>query len=123
MAEINNNIPKFGFNNIEKIDLHNKNNIDVDAKKIENKDAEQIGIVPDTGVLGRSQVKTVTDVSKSVDEAVALAKKHPALLTSSEGIFNHFYQQYLESGMDESDAYMKALMAEEEFLAVGRQAH
>lgn len=118
MAEINNNIPNFS-KGIEKVDVKKGKEIPVEPAMVEEK-AEQ-AYVADTGVSGRSQIRNLkgADVTRSVDEAVMLATKNPALLSGSESIFNIIYNDLLESGMEESDAYMKALMAEEEFLAIG----
>ena len=118
MAEINNNIPKFS-KNIEKVDVKKSKDIQIEPAVIEDK--AETTYVADTGVLGRSQVRNAkgADISRSVDEAVMIATKNPALLTGSETIFDTIYNDLIESGMNESDAYMKALMAEEEFLALG----
>lgn len=118
MAEINNNIPKFS-KNIEKVDVKKGKDIQIEPAVIEDK--AETTYVADTGVLGRSQVRNAkgADISRSVDEAVMIATKNPALLTGSETIFDTIYNDLIESGMNESDAYMKALMAEEEFLALG----
>ncbi len=118
MAEINNNIPKFG-RNIERIENFNKESIIPETSTGEkNKPMEYI---PDTGVLGRSQVKSTKggNIQKSVDEAVLLASKNPALMCGCESVFDCIYKDLLAQGMKESDAYMKALLAEEEFLQVG----
>ena len=118
MAEINNNIPNFS-KNIEKVDVKKGKEIQIEPAVIDEK--AETTYVADTGVLGRSQVRNAkgADIARSVDEAVMIATKNPALLTGSETIFNTIYNDLIESGMNESDAYMKALMAEEEFLALG----
>ena len=118
MAEINNNIPNFS-KNIEKVDVKKGKEIQIEPTVIDEK--AETTYVADTGVLGRSQVRNAkgADIARSVDEAVMIATKNPALLTGSETIFNTIYNDLIESGMNESDAYMKALMAEEEFLALG----
>ncbi len=119
MAEINNNIPSFS-RNIEKVEakktkeadksLHNESEMSKDAPYIQ-----------DTGVLGRSQIKKANgaNIAKSVDEAVLLASKNPVLLGSSESMFNTMYEDFIAQGMEPSDAYMKALLAEEEFMELG----
>lgn len=118
MAEINNNIPKFS-KNIEKVDVKKSKDIQIEPAVIEEK--AETTYVADTGVLGRSQVRSAkgADISRSVDEAVMIATKNPALLKGSETIFDTIYNDLIESGMNEADAYTKALMAEEEFLALG----
>lgn len=119
MAEINNNIQKFGINS-EKIDKK-KNPIKEETRKpTDTEKGQESAYVPDTGVLGRSQVKRTRggDISKSVDEAVSLATKHPEILAGSEKLFDCLYADYLQSGMDPSDAYMKALLAEAEFMEI-----
>lgn len=118
MAEINNNIQNFGINT-DKIGSR-KNSEPVKEAAIQEESKEH-NYVPDTGVLGRSQIKNVhgSDIQKSVDEAVSLAKNNPALMGCSEGIFDYLYKDYINNGMDSSEAYMKALLAEEEFLATG----
>lgn len=118
MAEINNNIPSFGIN-LDQIKQKNKTDIPNDTHTKEEKNETKY--VPDTGVLGRSQVKSPKggNINKSVDEAVALAKNNPVLLGCSEGLFDNFYRTYIESGMEPSEAYMQALLDEEEFLKMG----
>ncbi len=114
MTEINKNLPSFE-KRIEKLPPAEDKKIDTQAVHQENRQ----NIVPDTGILGRSQVVR-NDIAKSVDEAVALAKSNPALLESSCSIFDILYEQFLEEGMDSNEAYMKAIEAEEEFLAIAR---
>lgn len=119
MAEINNNIPSFGINN-KKVD--NKVNKEPQVQPQVQEECPEHKYVPDTGVLGRSQVKCSKcggDITKSVDEAVALAKNNPTLLLGSDRIFDSIYNGLLLEGMEESEAYMKALACEEEFLQMG----
>ena len=77
--------------------------------------------MPDTGVLGRSQVKNIKhgDVSRSVDEAVELMRRKPIVLDSSDKIFDILYNSFLKEGLDPSEAYIKALLAQEEFIQTG----
>lgn len=123
MAEINNNIPNFG-RNIEKIEKQTKDSqipkIPADADK--NKPLDYI---QDTGVLGRSQIRKSNggNIAKSVDEAVSMAQKHPALLCGCESMFDHMYHTFIEQGMEPSEAYEKALLAEEEFMEIGIAAN
>jgi len=119
MAEINNNIPTFG-RNIEKLDNFHKEQKSK-SPNINEPNKKDMKYIPDTGVLGRSQVKSTKggDVQRSVDEAVLLAQKNPALMCGCESVFDCIYRDCLAQGMNESDAYMKALLAEEEFLQVG----
>ena len=74
--------------------------------------------IKDTGVLGRSQVRTANgaDISKSVNSAVELAKNNPALLNCSDKMFDEMYNQFLKQGMTEKDAYINACLAEGEFV-------
>lgn len=116
MSEIN-NIGNYGLN-IDKIDKKNiKRSAETSAHQEDIKEKEY---VPDTGILGRSQVKTTkgADISKSVDEAVNMAKRHSTLMQCSEKIFNYVYQSYLDKGLSPSQAYEKALLAEEEFMEI-----
>ncbi len=119
MSEINNNIPNFHRNiDCEKLDKNPKSkqpiNEIVDPDGIRN----EYKIVPDTGVLGRSQVKPLRggDIAKSVDETVDLTKKDPAILTGSETVFNILYEKFIKEGMEPGDAYLQAALAEEEFV-------
>lgn len=116
MAEIN-NIPNYGIN-IGKVDAKLNKEVPVEPK-VEEK--QEKNYVPDTGVIGRSQVNHTKggNIAKSVDAAVELAKSNPTLLSASEGLFDAMYNDFLAQGMEESAAYMKALMAEEEFLEMG----
>lgn len=120
MAEINNNIPKFGYN-IEKIDNKNNKAADVTPSEVQKEVSGQ-QYVPDTGVLGRSQIKNPkgADVSRSVDEAVLLAEKYPQLLNCGDELFDVLYEQFVAEGMDEAEAYAKASVAMEEFVEIGK---
>ncbi len=123
MAEINNNISGYGINR-EKIEVKNKEPDLITKKEIEklNKTPNKTDYVPDTGVLGRSQVKSAKhgDIAKSIDEAVILAEKNPVLLQCSESMFDCLYEKFLNQGMKPSEAYTRALLAEEEFLEIGK---
>lgn len=117
MAEINNNIPNFGFKKIDKISTAEPTmpaSTDVDTQ------AKEQTIVPDPGVLGRSQVKRANggNISKTIDETCNIANNNPALMGCCEGVFNTVYNDLVAGGMNESDAYMQALLAEEELLEI-----
>lgn len=120
MAEINNNIPKFQ-KNIERVDVKKNKEVKVEPAVVEEKAEQQLAPATDAYgkalVINAKDVKGV-DIAKSVDEAVALARTNPARLTGSESIFNTIYQDLLESGVNEEDAYIRALQAEEEFLGI-----
>lgn len=120
MAEINNNITSFG-RNIEKIETAPKESTTQKAPADEER-TKTLEYIPDTGILGRSQVKKANggNIAKSVDEAVALAKEAPALLCGCESIFDCVYKDFINQGMEPSEAYTKALLAEEEFMQMGR---
>ena len=116
MSEIN-NIGNYGLN-IDKIDKKGINkNTEVHTSQEDIKEKEY---VPDTGILGRSQVKTTkgADISKSVDEAVNMAKNHSTLMQCSEKMFDRLYKYYINEGLSQNEAYEKALLAEEEFLQI-----
>lgn len=115
MTEINNNIHNYGYK-IDKIETKKE-----DGVKQNNeipKEAEGQQYLPDTGVLGRSQIYGIkgSNISKSVEETVEMAKNCPVKMGCCEAIFDNRYQNYIESGLSESDAYMNALLDEEEFL-------
>ncbi len=121
MAEINNNMHNYGFkiDRIEtKKDAAPKQS--VEAQKEET--AEQT-YVADTGVLGRSQIHGIKggNITKSVDETVKMAENEPIRMGCSEAIFDNMYQEYCNQGLSESDAYMKALLDEEEFLDISAE--
>lgn len=120
MAEINNNITKFGYN-IEKID-NNKNKIQDTTHTDMQTGAEEIQYVPDTGILGRSQIKNQkgSDVTRSVDETIALCEKYPQIMECGDELFDTLYEQFLADGMDASEAYTKASLAMEEFVEIGK---
>lgn len=113
MTEIN-NFNNFGIKNIEtkKINAEEK-----PEKQVA--DVKEKAYVQDTGVLGRSQVTSPkgADVSKSVDEAIALALKNPVVMEASEDFFDKMYNDLLKKGLTPDEAYTKAAMAEEEFVA------
>ena len=115
MSEINNNIPNYGFktDRIEaKIDNSPKQSAETPKEDVEN------NYVLDTGVLGRSQINSPRggNIEKSVNEAVDMAKNQPVKMGASEAVHDMLFQQYKNAGLSESDAYLKALLAEEEFL-------
>jgi hypothetical protein len=119
MAEINNNIPSFGYkkinNNIEKPAQVEKGVMPEDEIKKGNS-----AYTPAAETIGRSQVRPANgaNIAKTVEETIELATNNPALMGCCEGIFCSKYNDYIQSGMNESDAYMKALMAEEELLGI-----
>lgn len=122
MAEINNNIPNFGINNKK---VENKLNKDVVAPQTQQSDENETPhYIQDIGVLGRSQVKCAkfADVSKSVDEAVALAKNHPEILEAGEMVFDRIYDSFIADGLEPAEAYAQASLAVDEFceLALSR---
>ena len=116
MSEINNShINNYGFNTPH-IGIKKDDSSKQEPAK-EEVQAEQ-KYAHDTGVLGRSQIHRMRggNIEKSVDEAVYMAENCPVRTKCSEMIFDNFYQKYLDSGIDEADAYLKALLGEEEFL-------
>lgn len=119
MAEINNNIPSFGYksinNNIEKPAPIEK---DIAPEK-ENK-KEQPAYVPAADTLGRSQVRPANggNIAKTVEETAALANSNPAIFGCCEGLFETIYKDLIAQGINPDDAYYKALSAEEEFLGI-----
>ena len=128
MAEINNNIPKFGYN-IEKIDNSKNKTPDINHVEVQA-GSEEKQYVPDTGILGRSQIKNPkgSDVTRSVDETIALCEKYPQIMECGDELFDTFgdelfdtlYEQFLADGMDASEAYTKASLAMEEFVEIGK---
>ena len=120
MAEINNNIPKFGYN-IEKIDSNKNKTPDIIPSEAQAGFEEQ-SYVPDTGVLGRSQIKNPkgSDVTRSVDEAITLCEKYPQIAECGDDFFDVLYEQFISDGMEPAEAYTKASMAMEEFVEIGK---
>ena len=118
MSEINNNMHNYGYGKIDRVEA--KKEYDTKQQSENSKDADERKFVPDTGVLGRSQIHRIkgADIERSVDEAVDMAKTQPTRLSCSEKIFDTMFEHYLDSGMSEADAYTKALMDEEEFLDI-----
>lgn len=116
MAEINNNIPSFGYKKIEKIDKPEQIEKPVEQ---ENKQEQQT-YAPDPGVLGRSQVRPAkgANIAKTIDETVALADRNPALMGCCEGVFDTVYNDLIAQGKNPDDAYMQALYAEEALLEI-----
>ena len=117
MAEINNNIPSFGINNKK---VENKQKEVVKAQPQVKDECPEHNYVPDTGVLGRSQVKCSKcgDIQKSVDEAVMLAKQHPEIMEAGDLMFDSIYESFLADGLDPADAYAQASLAAEEFCQI-----
>ena len=121
MTEINGNIPNFGLN-IGKVEPK-KEKETLKQQNIDNE--QQQTYIQDTGVLGRSQVVRTRggDITRSVDEAVNLAKNHPELLDGGDVVFESVYNTFVDQGMDESDAYLKALSAQTEFMDIASQRY
>lgn len=121
MTEINGNIPNFGLN-IGKVEPK-KEKETLKQQNIDNE--QQQTYIQDTGVLGRSQVVRTRggDITKSVDEAVNLAKNHPELLDGGDVVFESVYNTFVDQGMDEADAYLKALSAQTEFMDIAAQRY
>ncbi len=115
MTDIN-NIPNYGHN-VEKIEKNNKPSVKHEAIKPEETQVKQT-YVQDTGVLGRSQIKTTkgADVTGSVKAAVDLAQNHPDVLEASETFFDKVLEKFINDGMEYNDAYTSAILAEEAFL-------
>ena len=119
MTDINGNFgnfePKTDYTKINK----NSKDAEVPQKNLGDKNAPYE--LPSSDVLGRSQVASPigSDVSKSVDEAVLLArqyKKSPEVLSAADGFFENMYEKFLEAGMNKADAYAKAAVATGEFI-------
>lgn len=125
MAEINNNLPKYVINNTERtidtknIQPENTRKKDIDIKSGEPKKTKYI---PDTGVLGRSQIKNSkgADATRSVDEAITLCEKYPQIAECGDDFFDVLYEQFIADGMEPIEAYTKASMAMEEFVEIGK---
>ena len=117
MSEINNNIPNFRIN---KIDRHTVEPTTLFEESPEPTEPTEPSVVPDPGVLGRSQVKRANggNIAKTIDETVAIAKNTPALMCCCEGIFDTVYNDLIAQGKNPDDAYMQALLAEEELLEI-----
>lgn len=121
MTEINGNLPNFGLN-IGKVEPK-KEKETLKQQNIDNE--QQQTYIQDTGVLGRSQVVRTRggDITRSVDEAVNLAKNHPELLDGGDVVFESVYNTFVEQGMDEADAYLNALSAQTEFMDIAAQRY
>ncbi len=121
MSEINNN---YGFKKIDKIEKIEKiekpaNQNNEEKPAVEN---NKPNYVQDTGVLGRSLVKDAghTDITKSVDEAVALALNHPDILEGGESMFTAIYNDCMKKGMGPLEAYYIGSEAIKEFAEISR---
>ena len=115
MSEINNNMNKIRYT--RNIEPESKIN---DSKKLPKDnfvEEKQEDRIQDTGVLGRSQVHSVkgSDITKSVDEAVALAIESPEILEAGDPVFDALYEDFLKSGMKPEDAYAMAATGMFEF--------
>ena len=121
MSEINNNInkirfPKSNFDN----NIKGLKPVKPDSTTAEEK--PQSAIVPDTGVLGRSQIHGVKggDIAKSVDEAVALAQEFPEILESGDSIFDSLYNDFIKAGNSPEEAYAMASTGLMEFMEIAK---
>ena len=119
MAEINNNIPSFGYkkinNNIEKPTTIDKSVVPEDEIK-----KDKPAYTPAAETIGRSQVRPANggNIAKTVDETVAIAKNNPAIMCCCGGMFDTIYNDLIAQGKNPDDAYMQALLAEEELLEI-----
>ena len=118
MAEINNNIPNFGFKNIEKIEKQEPSDNVVAQNNQET--VEQPTLAPPTDAYGRFQVKRANggNIAQTIDETIALANSNPALMGCCEGVFDTVYNDLIAQGENPDDAYMQALFAEKELLEI-----
>lgn len=117
MAEINNNIPNFGLKKIDKIYTAEPTESVIPQH---TEPPTEPTYAPDPGVLGRSQVKRANggNIAKTVDETVDIAKNNPALMCCCESVFDTVYNDLIAQGKNSDDAYMQALLAEEELLEI-----
>ena len=81
---------QFGWGSINGVSHHINKGVDLD--KVEEKDLEEI-----------------KNSALDLDET-------PKMLNCGEGVFSNVYNNLLEGGMNESDAYMRAMFTEEEAL-------
>lgn len=118
MAEINNNIPNFGYKKVERV--NNQETPVVQEATTEQAEHTEQTYTPDTGVLGRSLVKKSNgaNIAKTIDETVNLANSKPEVMCGCESVFDSIYNDLIESGKNPDDAYFEALMAEEAFLEI-----
>lgn len=118
MAEINNN--NYAKFTIGKKPIDINSNKEVQQQAPEEAKCQEHKYVPDTGVLGRSQVKCAKcgDIPKSVDEAVMLAKQHPEIMEAGEFVFDSIYEQFLADGLTPAEAYAQASLAVDEFCEI-----
>ena len=117
MAEINNNIPNFGFKKVETPNIAPE---PTPPTAPTTPEAPEPTVMPDPGVLGRSQVRPANggNIVKTIDETVAIAKNNPAIMRCCEGMFDTIYNDLIAQGKNPDDAYMQALLAEEELLEI-----
>ena len=124
MAEINNNLTNYRINTERTIDTKNIDSDSIKEKEqdIKNKSSDVAKYIADTGVLGRSQVKNPkgSDVTRSIDETIALIDKHPEIIECGDELFDTLYEQFLSDGMSNSEAYEKASLAMEEFVEISK---
>ena len=113
MSEINNKINNIGYpkSNFDK-NIGDIKKLPQDKSREEKSQPEGIR---DTGVLGRSQVLKGSDISKSVDEAVALAQEYPEILLAGDGMFDALYDDFIKAGNTPEEAYAMASAGMMEF--------
>lgn len=104
MTEIN---PNYGKPIERHEPVHAKKGTDINNKEIKDEATEK-KIAPDTGVLGRSQVKSVKggNITESINEALNTPK---SVLMLKDGIFEDAYNEFIEKGMPEDKAYYAAM--------------
>ncbi len=78
-------------------------------------------IVPDTGFLGRSQVKGVKGgINVSIDEIEELMSKHPEIAEGADVVFNRVYDRCIKEGKTPYEAYVSASFAQDEFTSIAK---
>ena len=111
MTEINQNYGNYGHQIENSKSVHFSKGYEKPVS--EHKEvADEHTYAPDTGVLGRSQVVKSTkggNITKSVNEAVTMAKEMPSVMLITDEIFDAAYNEFLEDGMSEDEAYIAAM--------------
>jgi len=105
MTEIN---PNYG-NPIDRNNpVHVKKGTDVNNKEIIKDETTKKEYTPDTGVLGRSQVKSAKggNITQSINET--LKQSEPVILLK-DGIFEEAYNEFIADGLSKDEAFIAAL--------------
>lgn len=130
MTEINNRLTGYDFTTDKINAAKGQKGNEKPVKTEKTEEDEQPVYAQDNGAYGRSLVKhdikttgkkaqdVGGDINDTVNKTIFIATYHPGALRGSEDVFNTLYDRFRSEGSTDDEAYMKALLGEEEFLSM-----